>query len=95
MQRTLPTMDSDDLELPGRRTPARRGLTITPQLVGGAAVIGALVAFVVQNTRKVTVMWLFFDAKAPLWIVLVITVAAALVAGELLASAIRRHRRKR
>lgn len=69
-------------------------MQLTPHLVGAVALAAALVAFVLQNTKDAPVNWLFFHVSAPLWIILLITVAAALAAGELVGVAIRRARRK-
>jgi uncharacterized integral membrane protein len=61
-----------------------------------AIVLGvALVAFVLQNRHRVKVQWLFFDFRAPFWLVTFGTIALAIVAGELIGTAIRRSRAKR
>ena len=60
----------------------------------GAGVLGVgLAAFVFQNTGEVEVTWLFFDASQPLWVVLLVTVAIALVLGEMIGAALRRRKR--
>lgn len=64
------------------------------QLIVGGILGAALALFVVQNTERTTVTWLFFDAEAPLWLVLVITAAATLVIVELLGGARRRRKRR-
>ncbi len=74
--------------------PDHRHGGLSPRLVGGGLVVAAVVAFVAQNTDDTEVTWLFFDVTQPLWIVLVVTAAATLLAGELLSGAFRRHRRK-
>ena len=70
-------------------------------MTAGAAVIGAVIlaaafaAFVVQNTDDVGVKWLFFEPELPLWMLLIVTSAIAIVAAELIGWAIRRRRNER
>jgi uncharacterized integral membrane protein len=60
--------------------------------VTGIAVTLAIVALVAQNTKSVTVRWLFLDGQQPLWAILAMTAfAGALVAK--LAGAAWHHRR--
>lgn len=74
---------------------AKQRRAIPPALIVGTIVGLGLLAFVVQNTDKSTVHWLFFKFSAPLWIVLLVAMAAAVVAGELISMAVRRARRNR
>jgi len=67
---------------------------VTPQLVGAILLAAGLAAFVLQNTKKVKVSWAIFDGTAPLWLILLITVAVTLVLGEVIGKAIRRSRKK-
>jgi uncharacterized integral membrane protein len=61
-----------------------------------AVVLGvAFVAFVLQNRHKVKVQWLFFEFHAPFYLVEFGTIALAIVAAELIGTAIRRSRAKR
>jgi uncharacterized integral membrane protein len=52
-------------------------------------------AFVVQNTDRTPVDWLWWHVRAPLWLVLVVAMAAAVVLGELVAVGARRRRARR
>lgn len=63
-------------------------------LVIGVLVGAALALFVVQNTERTEVTWLFFEAEQPLWVVLLVTAAASLVVTELIGGARRRRKRK-
>ena len=66
----------------------------------GAGAVGvgllaiALGAFVVQNPDDVKVEWLFFSFTLPLWLLLVVTSALALVLGELVGWLWRRRKRE-
>ena len=62
-------------------------------LVVGALIAGGLVAFVLQNTREVRIEWLAWDLNAPLWLVMVVTAAGALVLARIVAFVVRRRRR--
>ena len=62
-------------------------------LVAGGLIAGALVAFVLQNTREVRIEWLAWDLNAPLWLVMVVTAAGALVLARIVAFVLRRRRR--
>ena len=64
-----------------------------PTLVG-AVVIGLLLAaFVLQNTDNTPVTWLFFDADAPLWLVIVLSAVAGAVLGQVATAVLRRRKR--
>ena len=62
-------------------------------LVVGALIAGGLVAFVLQNTREVRVEWLVWDLNAPLWLVMVVAAAGAVVLARIVAFVVRRRRR--
>lgn len=71
----------------------RRGRgAVNGSLVLAALAVAALVAFVVQNTERVNVDWLFFSGRWALWLVVVITVVLTLVAERLVTFALRRRR---
>jgi len=72
----------------------KRGLTFTERLrVGVALVLGVLITiFAVLNTREVKVDWIFGSSKAPLIVVIVISL---LVGGVLTYAAERRAARRR
>ncbi len=79
----------DDLE----PTPAP-GRSVSAGMVLGAVLGAALVLFVVQNTRRITVEWLVFETRQPLWLVLLVTAAVSAVVVELVSGARRRRRRR-
>ena len=64
-------------------------------VVIAAAIATGLVAFIVQNTDKTRMQWLFVDESAPLWIVIVIAAVAGAALSEVLGWVIRRRRRHR
>lgn len=70
------------------------GTGISPRLVGGGLLVAAVVAFVVQNTDDTEVTWLFLDTTQPLWVVLLVTAVATLLAAELITSSYRRRKPK-
>ncbi len=70
---------------------ARRQLPIAPLVAVGALGV-ALIAFIVQNTQKTTIEWLFWDGTQPLWAVLLLTSLAAVLLARLAAALIRRRR---
>ena len=65
-----------------------------PALIGGVVLAAGVLAFVFQNTQKVRVEWLFFDWDSRLWILLLVTAALSIAAGELVSIAIRRARKR-
>jgi uncharacterized integral membrane protein len=54
----------------------------------------AVLAFVIQNRPAQKVTWLFWSFSAPLWILLLLTAAVAVVAWHLGIYAWRRHERR-
>lgn len=81
-------------ELPGPSGEDRSGITPSPRLVAGMILGAALALLIAQNTRSTTVKWLVFETEQPLWVVLLVTAAAALVIAELVGSARRRSKRR-
>jgi uncharacterized integral membrane protein len=75
------------------RSAGQKDRRVSPVLIAGAIIGLGLLAFVLQNRRRVPVHWLFFNVHAPLYVVTFVTIAAAVVAAELIAVAVRRHRR--
>jgi uncharacterized integral membrane protein len=67
---------------------------LKPATIGVVVMAIALVLFIVQNTDKTPVNWLLFEWEVPLWLLLVVTSAIAIVGGEL-AGFLLRHRRER
>lgn len=63
-------------------------------VIGGAVVLVALVVFVVQNTTKTKVTWLFFESnETPVWLVIVIAAVAGAILSELAGWLFRRRKR--
>ena len=62
-------------------------------LVTGAVVTVAIAIFIIQNAERTDLQYLWLDFSMPLWIGLLASFAAGLLAGPLLASTWRRHRR--
>lgn len=60
----------------------------------GVVVTGAMALFIVQNTAAVGFEWLWIDFDADLWLVLLVTFAAGLLAGPLLLAGWRRSARE-
>lgn len=79
---------------PTEHEEAQPGTGISAGMVVGVVLGGALALFVGQNTQDTTVTWLVFEAEQPLWVVLLATAAATLVATELIGGARRRRKRK-
>jgi uncharacterized integral membrane protein len=77
----------DDLE-------SDRTSRLKPATIGVVVMAIALALFIVQNTDKTPVNWLFFEWEVPLWLLLVVTSAIAIIAAEL-AAFVLRHRRER
>lgn len=72
----------------GSEQPSR----LKPATVGVVVMAVALILFIVQNTDNVPVNWLLFEWELPLWLLLVVTSAIAVIGGEL-AGFLLRHRR--
>lgn len=70
---------------------AKRQLSIVPLVAVGTLGV-ALIAFIVQNTQKTTIEWLFWDGTQPLWAVLLLTSLAAVLLARLGAAVLRRRR---
>ena len=62
-------------------------------LVVAAVFAAAFIVFVSQNTTGTDVTWLFFDASAPLWIVIIVAAVAGALLSEVLGILWRRRRR--
>ena len=74
----------DSIERDGRHVP--------PSLIGAVVLAAIIVIFVLQNTHRVPIHFLWFERDAQLWLMLLITSAIAIGAAELF-SAYLRHRR--
>lgn len=88
-------------ELADEARSANSPLTAAALFVAGAAVAVATAVLIVQNTESATIEFLGWDPTGPMWIVLVLTFAAGLLMGPLLAAGValartrRRHRVER
>jgi uncharacterized integral membrane protein len=71
--------------------PARRERHDTSRLIGGLVVLVVLLAFVIDNTRRVTVGFVFTDHRTRLIYVLIVTALIGVVLDRLWLRS-RRHR---
>ena len=62
-------------------------------LVVGAVLAAALVAFILQNTRKARIEWLVWEVNAPLWLAIVVAAVAAVALERIVVFITRRRRR--
>ncbi|MEY2450063.1 MAG: hypothetical protein QOH79_3539 [Acidimicrobiaceae bacterium] len=67
--------------------------SVSPALIGGIVLALAAIDFVVQNSDRITIHFLFFSFRASTWMALLITSLLAIVATELLSRVIRHNRR--
>ena len=63
-------------------------------VLGAIVAAAALLIFILQNTDEQKVTWLFFDATAPLWVVIVVTAVLSVALAQLVIFVWRRRRRK-
>ena len=56
--------------------PAGQGVRVSPKQVGGGLLVVLALMFVLQNTQSVQVNLLAWDLEWPLWIALILKVAA-------------------
>ncbi len=75
----------DSLEPKGRHVP--------PSLIGAVALAAIVIIFVLQNTHRVPIHFLWFERDAQLWLMLLITAAVSIGAAELFSMYLR-HRRE-
>jgi uncharacterized integral membrane protein len=64
-----------------------------PAMLGAVVLALVAIAFIVQNTDRVEVHFLFFSKDAPLWLLLLVTSAVAIAAAEVAGWSLRRRRR--
>ena len=62
-------------------------------LIGAVVLALIVVIFVLQNTHRVPIHFLWFERDAQLWLMLLITSALAIAAAELFSVYLRRRRR--
>ena len=63
------------------------------QLVVAGILVVAVLIFVLQNTEKAKITWLFWDGQAAIWVVIVVSAVAGAILERLIAYLIRRKRR--
>ena len=61
-------------------------------IAAGLLLLG-LLAFVLQNSRKVRVEWLFWDLTLPLWLLVTLTAVAGAALARVVGRLVRRRRR--
>lgn len=85
------------IEQPDKRKgaqPSDMGSKDVTRLVAAGVVAALMVIFIVQNTEKAQVDFLFFDFRAGLWLVLTITFVLGAAVGYLVPKARRRKAEK-
>lgn len=74
----------------GQPTAKRRGVTITPKMLGVVVILVAAIWFILVNRHTVSINLWVPQVKAPMWLVLLITFVGGIIVGLLL----RRGRRR-
>ncbi len=74
--------------------PQGDGRRISGSVILGLLAVAAIVIFIVQNTNRAEVNFLFFDGDWALWVVIVITIGLTLIAERFIAYAWKRRRNK-
>jgi uncharacterized integral membrane protein len=64
-------------------------------VIGAIVVAVALLIFILQNTQEEEVTWLFFEANAPLWVLIVVTAVLSVALAQFVLLIVRRRRRRR
>lgn len=72
---------------------SRRGIEVSPGLIGGLVAVVVLVIFIAQNNDKATVEFLFWSMEVSLWFGLLLAAVLTLIAERLIGWALRRRRR--
>ena len=63
-------------------------------VIGAIVAAAALLIFILQNTDEQEVTFLFFEANAPLWVVIVVTAVLSVALAQFVWLILRRRRRK-
>jgi len=71
--------------VPDERTPEKAPSRVSPQLVVAAVLVAAAVVFVVQNSDKAKIRFLFIDVHQRVWVALLIAIAVGAAVGYLVA----------
>ena len=69
-----------------------RNRRVSPALIGAVLLAAVVLIFVLQNTHRVPIHFLWFERDAQLWLMLLITAAVAIGAAELFSVYLRRRR---
>jgi uncharacterized integral membrane protein len=77
-----------DQQLPAHRTPDRSGIA---RWVIAALIVIAIVAVALDNREEISVGYVFGDASAPVWVILVAAGIAGIVIGWLVKHRPRHH----
>ncbi|MFZ4583987.1 MAG: hypothetical protein ACOYNI_02060 [Acidimicrobiia bacterium] len=84
------------LEFDDHREPEKKGgITVTPRLVGALVLFVLIITFIVQNTDKIRVEFIFFNATVGVWFLITLSVIAGMMLGALLYARRERARRQR
>ena len=72
---------------------ARSGLS--PALIAAAVVVIVLVIFVLQNSDRASIEFLFFERRTPVWVAIGIGILLGIILDRLVTAWWRRSRRRR
>lgn len=89
------TTDADAGELIDRAARLSRRNSFRIGLVVGVVLTVAVVMLILQNGHAILVNWGWLHFSAPLWGVLLVTLAAGIIVGRLVPATIRRGRHRR
>ena len=87
-------MSNPQVPDPGKPYTGGKGSGVSAPTVIGLVILAALVIFIFQNTASTEVNFLFFDIKAPLWVILAIVAILAALLDGVVARAYRKMRGK-
>ena len=91
--RAQPVVEVEPLaDVAEQSTRSRAGIA---GLIIGILLAASAALLVVQNTETVRLRWLWFDADAPMWMMLAGALVAGLLAGPLIVFGVRHSRRRR
>jgi uncharacterized integral membrane protein len=71
-----------------------QGRRIDLGVLAAIVAAAAMLIFILQNTDEEEVTWLFFDASAPLWVVIVVTAVLSVALSQFVLFVWRRRRRR-
>lgn len=92
-----PTPGSDaerKADAPSHREPLLKGHPFRVGFLIGMLVTIVFALLIIQNSESVQLEWLFLDFEWPLWVLLLLTFVAGMVAWQLMLYGIRRARAK-